>query len=121
MQAEAQDTRPTVANPGAMTTHAGGHGDLARRNGAEGVDLEIPDGEEPRRCPFCDYPFRTERLRTLHLGVAHEDELDEATRERYEDELDDETHDLFTLHVKLTIAIMLLYFSLSYAYMFVWL
>lgn len=104
-----------------MATHAGGHADLTRRNGAEGADLEIPDGEDPLRCPHCEYPFRTEQLRTLHLGVAHDDELDGAARERYEAEFDDETHDLFTLHVKLTIAIMLLYFSLSYTYMFVWL
>lgn len=104
-----------------MATHSGGHADLARRNGADGANLTVPDDEEPLRCPHCAYPFRTERLRLLHLGVAHEETLDEATRERYEEEFDDETHDLFTLHVKLTIAIMLLYFSLSYTYMFVWL
>jgi len=104
-----------------MATRSGSHADLARRNGSDGADLEVPADAESFPCPHCEYPFRTERLRTLHLGVAHGDDLDEATREHYEQEYDDESHDLFTLHVKLTIGIMLLYFSLSYTYMFIWL
>lgn len=88
---------------------------------ADGVVLEVPEDADPYRCPYCAFPFKTEQQRTLHLGVAHEDDLDDAERERFEETFDEETHDLFTLHVKLTIVIILLYFSLSYTYMFVWL
>ena len=86
----------------------------------EDADLEVPDGAEIYRCPYCEYPLQTERLWVLHLGVEHPEEIDAAQRERYEEEYDEESHDLFTLHVKLTIVIILLYFFLSYSYMFVW-
>lgn len=85
-----------------------------------GVELSVPDDADPFRCPYCGFPFGTEQHRTLHLGIEHEDELTEAECERYEETFDDETFDLFTLHVKMTIGIMLLYFSISYTYMFVW-
>lgn len=84
------------------------------------AELDVPEGTEIYRCPYCGYPLETERLWILHLGVQHPDELDEAQRERYEEEYDEESHDLFTLHVKLTVLIILLYFFLTYAYMFVW-
>lgn len=87
---------------------------------ADGAELSVPDDADPKRCPYCSYPFQRERQRTLHLGIAHEDELDEAERERYEEEVSEEDHDLFTLHVKLIIVILLTYFAMSYTYMFVW-
>ncbi|WP_248516791.1 hypothetical protein [Salinarchaeum laminariae] len=84
------------------------------------AELDVPEGTEIYRCPYCEYPLQTERLWILHLGIEHNSKMDEAQRARYEDEHDEETHDLFTLHVKLTVVIILLYFGLTYSYMFVW-
>lgn len=84
------------------------------------AELDVPEGAEIYRCPYCDYPLQSERLWVLHLGVEHPDEIDEAQRERYGEEFEEESHDLFTLHVKLIVLIVLLYFFLTYAYMFIW-
>ena len=84
-------------------------------------EIAIPDGEEPAaRCGYCGRPFREERLHALHLGAAHEKELTEGERERYEDVYDDESHDLFTFHAKVVVTLLVTYFVFTYIYGFVW-
>ncbi|MCU4741555.1 hypothetical protein OB955_10805 [Halobacteria archaeon AArc-m2/3/4] len=85
------------------------------------VEYDIPDGETPAmRCPYCDRPFRTERLGTFHIGVRHADECTDAERERFDEERDDEEFDLFTFHAKAAVSVFLTYFMFTFLYALIW-
>lgn len=85
------------------------------------VEYDVPEGETPTtRCPYCDRPFRTERLATFHVGVRHPDECSEAERERFDEERDDEEFDLFTFHLKAAVSVFLVYFLFTFIYGLVW-
>ncbi|ELZ85032.1 hypothetical protein C453_10640 [Haloferax elongans ATCC BAA-1513] len=63
-------------------------------------ETSVPEGEQPvATCPYCDRPFRRERLRDLHVGDVHE-EWTEAEREAYEVAVEAESEDLFQYHLK---------------------
>ncbi len=84
-------------------------------------EFDVPEDDPPAaRCPYCERPFRTDRLRALHLGETHSDECTEEEYETYEEVYDDESHDLFTFHVKVAVALLLLYFGGTYTYAIVW-
>lgn len=78
------------------------------------ADLRVPDDETPTRCPHCGRPFRTERLRALHVGDAHDCDADQ--RADYESALEAEREDLFLYHLKVVAAIVAVYafFFLTY-------
>lgn len=87
------------------------------RSQVEVHDVETPDVEtdldgveEVHRCPRCDRPFRRERQRDLHLGEAHE-ELSEQEREAYEAASEAESDELFFFHLKIVVALGVLYSS----------
>ncbi len=93
----------------------------AQMAGATDPRITVPDDERPAaRCRYCDRPFKAERLYALHLGVSHPEECTDDERERYEELRDEESHDLFTFHVKIVVTLTLTYFSLMYLYGFVW-
>lgn len=84
-------------------------------------EFAVPDGEQPpARCPHCDRPFRSEELYVLHLGEVHPEECTPAEREAYEEAYDAESHDLFTFHAKVVVALTLLFFAFAYTYAVVW-
>jgi uncharacterized C2H2 Zn-finger protein len=79
-------------------------------------EVRVPDGETPARCPYCARPFRTERLRALHLGDVHREEATDDQRAAYEQAKEAEREDLFLFHLKVVAALVAMYalFLLSY-------
>jgi hypothetical protein len=83
--------------------------------------IHVPNDETPAtRCPYCGRPFRTESLGALHLGERHSERLSEDERTAYEEAVDAEGDELFVYHLKVTAALVLLFFAFAYAYTFVW-
>jgi uncharacterized C2H2 Zn-finger protein len=82
----------------------------------ETSEVRVPDGETPARCPYCARPFRTERLRALHLGDVHAADCTDDQRRDYEDAKEAEREDLFLFHLKVVAALVAMYavFLLSY-------
>jgi hypothetical protein len=74
------------------------------------VETDLSDCDEVHRCPRCDRPFRRERQRDLHLGEAHGD-LSPAEQETFEEADQAEEDDLFFFHLKVVIALGVLYSS----------
>ena len=87
----------------------------------DGIDVELPADERPTaRCPYCERPFRSERLRALHVGDRHPERCTDAERADYEAAREDESDDLFVYHLKVIAALVVLFFTFVYAYAFVW-
>ncbi|QLG63980.1 hypothetical protein HUG12_04035 [Halorarum salinum] len=81
------------------------------------VDTRVPAGEDPAaRCPYCDRPFRTGRLRDLHVGQVHAEGCSEAEREAYEEADEAELDDLFFYHIKVVVLIGLLFSAFVLGY-----
>lgn len=81
---------------------------------------DVPPGEEPAaRCPHCERPFRSERLRDLHVGETHPDEATDDDRERYEAAREAEDDELFVFHLKIVAAIVAVIMGYVYLYGFV--
>lgn len=68
------------------------------------------------RCPYCDRPFKTGRQRALHVGEAHADRTTPGEREVHERALADERDELYFFHMKVVVALGILYstFVISY-------
>lgn len=88
--------------------------------GVAAVETAVPPDRPAERCPHCGRPFPTERLRALHVGVAHPASCTEAERDAYEAAVTDEDDDLFVYHLKVVAAVTVLFFAFAYAYVFVW-
>jgi hypothetical protein len=73
----------------------------------------VPDEERPaERCPRCNRPFPTERALALHVGEAHDPEC-----AAYEAALAAERDDLFYFHLRVVVALGLLYAVTVLVYM----
>ncbi|MFB6269856.1 MAG: C2H2-type zinc finger protein [Halobacterium sp.] len=94
--------------PGTDHTHA----DASRGTDAEQTDVP-PDAPE---CPYCGDAFPTERLRDLHRGLEHYDDLDEHEREAYEDAYRSEGEDLRSFRLRALAVLVLLYFGFLMTY-----
>jgi hypothetical protein len=85
------------------------------------IEMAVPPDETPSaHCPYCDRPFATEELCVLHLGDSHQDEWTETEREEHEDAYKTESDALFIYHMKVIIALVVLFFAFMYTYVFVW-
>jgi uncharacterized C2H2 Zn-finger protein len=80
------------------------------------LEIRVPEDEAPPRCPYCGRPFRTERLRALHVGDAHDRDCTDDQRLAYEEAQEAEREDLFVFHLKVVAALVALYafFFLTY-------
>lgn len=75
-------------------------------------ETAVPDGETAATtCPYCDRPFRRERLRDLHVGDAHED-LSDGETAAYEAAVEAEAEDLFVYHLKVAGALGVVFTAL---------
>lgn len=84
------------------------------------LDVTVPTEATPAaRCPHCDRPFPTERLEALHVGEAHAGDLDAEAVAAYEDAVEAEADELFVFHMKVVVAIVLLFMGIAYTYAFV--
>ncbi|WP_115865036.1 DUF7410 domain-containing protein [Halorussus litoreus] len=80
------------------------------------TDFHVPDGETPVQCPHCGRPFRTERLRALHVGDAHDGWTDDE-REAYESAMEAEREDLFVYHLKVVASLVAVYAFFFFTYL----
>ena len=86
---------------------------------APSPEIDVPPGAEPAgRCPYCDRPFPTERLLSLHVGEAHPDRASPAEREAADEAAAAESDDLFVFHLKVVIALVVLFMGIGYTYAF---
>lgn len=83
-------------------------------------EFVVAEDDSPVRCPHCNRPFRTEHLYDLHLGEVHPQACSEEELNAYEEAYDAESHDLFTFHAKVVVALLLLFFAITYTYAIVW-
>ena len=74
-------------------------------------------GSPAARCRHCDRPFRSESAWALHLGEVHPDALSPDERKAYEAADADERDELFVYHMKVVVALGLLYAGFVLVYM----
>lgn len=72
-------------------------------------DTDVDEDAEVYRCPYCDRPFRTIRLKTLHVGEVHGDEATDEEQDVFEKAREMESDDLFFFHIRIVIALGALY------------
>jgi len=77
------------------------------------------DEDPPARCPYCDRPFSTVRLRDLHVGEGHPEAATATEQTDYQAATDEERDDLFVYHLKIIAALVTLYAALIIVYMIV--
>jgi len=75
--------------------------------------------EEPPAavCVHCGRPFKRTRYYHLHLGVEHEDELDEVEREAYAQADEAESEEMFVYHLKVVAALSTMWAVFVLGYM----
>lgn len=76
----------------------------------------VPDDADPERCPHCGAPFTEADLLALHLGIAHDGDLTDDERARFEDAHDTETEEIRLFRLKALGLLVLLYFGLLIAF-----
>jgi hypothetical protein len=64
------------------------------------------------RCPYCGQPFAAERLRTLHYGLSHPEDLDEAEVTAFREAHADESDAIRQFRLRALGALVVLYFLL---------
>lgn len=83
-------------------------------------ETAVPAGETPAgSCPYCDRPFATERQRDLHIVEQHPAVASDDERAAAEAANEAEVDELFFYHMKVIVAIGLLYSALVIVYMVV--
>jgi hypothetical protein len=81
-------------------------------------ETAVPPGETPAaRCRHCGRPFPDEEAWALHVGEVHPDALDDAERDAYETADAAERDELFVYHMKVVVALGLLYSVAVLGYM----
>ncbi|RDZ47333.1 hypothetical protein C5B91_06625 [Haloferax sp. Atlit-10N] len=85
---------------------------MGRRESVVVPETTVPDDETAAAtCPYCDRPFRRERLRDLHVGDAHEGLSDDETA-AYEAAVEAADEDLFVYHLKVAGALGVVFTAL---------
>jgi hypothetical protein len=74
------------------------------------------DPADAPRCPYCGDPFPTERLRDLHRGLNHYEDLDDSERDAYAAAYRSESEDLQSFRLRALAALVLLYFGFLMTY-----
>ncbi|ELZ77708.1 hypothetical protein DEQ92_00465 [Haloferax sp. Atlit-6N] len=85
---------------------------MNREKSAVVPETVVPGGETAAAtCPYCDRPFRRERLRDLHVGDAHEG-LSDGEAAAYEAAVEAEDEELFVYHLKVAGALGVVFTAL---------
>lgn len=79
-------------------------------------ETDASDVDDVDRCPYCDRPFKTGRQRALHVGEAHADRATPGERAVHERALADERDELYFFHMKVVVALGILYSSFVISY-----
>lgn len=76
----------------------------------------VPDDADAPTCDHCGAPFPTERIRALHEGQTHPDELTGDQRERFEAAAAEESDDLRLFRFKALGGLVVVYFIFLLTY-----
>jgi len=79
-------------------------------------DYHVPATESMYECPSCGRPFAREEWRTLHRGLEHASELDDADVEQFREAYRSEDSELRLFRLKALAALVVLYFVLLMIY-----
>lgn len=85
----------------------------------ESSRFEVPEDAPTHSCPYCDRPFGTERLRQLHVGLDHPEAIDDDERAAFQDAYLAENEEIGLFRLKVLAALVLIYFSFLFVYLFV--
>jgi hypothetical protein len=81
-------------------------------------DVDVPADETPAaECRHCGRPFDSERARDLHVGKRHAEVATEAETDAYEMAAETERDELFLYHVKVVVALGVIYAIIVLVYM----
>lgn len=81
-------------------------------------EYDVPDDESPATaCPYCERPFRDKQSRVLHVGEVHHASCTGVEREAFEQVQEDERGELFYYHLKIVIALGVIWGSMAGLYM----
>lgn len=83
--------------------------------GSRMLAYETPD-EDAVVCPYCDCPFADDRLRALHYGHVHNDELTDEHRRAFEEAYEAEQQEIRVFRLKALGGVVLLYFGFLMVY-----
>ena len=73
---------------------------------------DVRDDDRPRRCPYCDRPFRRERYEALHRGREHLSSLSDRERAAFERAVREEETGIRRVRLYAIGVLVLLYFGL---------
>jgi hypothetical protein len=81
-------------------------------------DIDVPAGETPTaECQYCGRPFDSKRTRDLHVGRMHAEEATETEIAAHEAADESERDELFFYHIKVVVALGVIYAVLVIVYM----
>ena len=79
-------------------------------------DTDVPTGETPITCPYCQRPFGSRRLLALHKGLDHWERIDDGEREAFSEAYRDESANLRTFRLKMVGILIVVYFAFLFVY-----
>ena len=81
-------------------------------------DIDVPPGETPAaECAYCGRPFDAERARDIHVAQAHGTEATETELAAAEAAEESERDELFFYHIRVVVALGVIYSVLVIVYM----
>ncbi|MFB6113336.1 MAG: hypothetical protein ABEJ58_04445 [Halodesulfurarchaeum sp.] len=84
------------------------------------IDTTVPpDVSVVEYCPYCDRPFPDERLRDIHVGEVHSEEMTNAEGDLFTEAKSAESDTLFVLHLGVIVALVVAFFAIAYLYAFI--
>jgi len=90
--------------------------DATAGSGTDRGNEEEEEEEEDATCGHCGERFPAERLRDLHRGLEHYDDLGDDAREAYEAAYEAETESLRSFRLRALAALVVLYFGFLMTY-----
>lgn len=111
----ADDSPLATHSPSDESANGSAVGPLADRPAGD-AHTSVPPGEQSFACEHCGRPFPTERLRSLHRGIAHDRLLSAAERDAYDEATADEERELRRYRIVALGALVILYFGFLLTY-----
>ena len=79
-------------------------------------ETHVPDGEDPRRCPYCGFELPADDQYRLHLGLNHYDKLNDVDQQAFRDAYQQEEAELTRFRIIALGGLVVLYFGFLLIY-----
>jgi len=80
---------------------------------------DVPDDAEAVRCPYCERPFADAERRALHVGEVLALAMDEAEEHAFKAARESEQDAMWLYHMKVVVALLVLYMAIGLLYLLV--